>query len=1372
MQPTTTRPYQFEGNLFVSDITHDLISGDFKGQLPQDFQLDEKDKLTDEIALAWDIAKAHWVAFQKALNRLDESDAATSLTREQWVLPLLRTLGYDPFYTSKAEVIDGQTFAISHRAGQRQGYKPEQFVGEQRATQWEGSYDIAGTADLSNKPPLHIVGCRVKLEKRSPSGTPRISAHGLMQEYLNRTEHLWGVVTNGYQWRLLRDSNLITRLTYVEFDLQQILNGENFAEFGLFYRLFHRSRLPQGMDDADKCLLEYYHQQTLQQGGRVRDKLRDGVESAIERLGNGFLEHPKNDKLRAKCAAGEINPIEYYRQLLMLIYRLLFLMVAESRDLMLTDGDPEQRRIYQKYYSVERLRRLAERPSFQREGFQDLWRGLLVTFKLFDENWRGQVLGLSPLNGDLFGSTALSYIDDYAIDNYDLLRAIRDLSLYEHQSSRGQAKQLRRVNYEALDVEELGSVYESLLDFHPQILLPLDKGVGGIFRFELIKGSDRKSTGSYYTPPELVAQLIKTALEPVISEKLANVTTIPEKEAALLSITICDPSCGSGHFLLAAARRLGKELARVRTGEHQPGLEHIRPATRDVIQNCIYGVDLNPLAVDLCKVALWIEGYNKGYPLSFLDHRIKCGNSLVGVMDLDCLKEGIPEGAYTAVTGDNKAVATKLKKRNKEECKQLGQQNLFDTPVIQAERDRYTQNASEIGLTSEITASDVRAKQERYQASRRDSSWYRDYTLCNLWTAAFFMPLVSDLLPTTETLDRLMSGAPNPAVKEIADTVNKLAVEKFFFHWCLEFPEVFQDGGFSCILGNPPWEMLQVAEKEFFAARDAEIANTKKANIRKQLIKELPSHNPQLLQAFETAKYDANAQNRFIRESSRFTLTAVGKLNTYSIFAETIKKLINDDGIAGAILPTGIATDDSCKNFFGDLIKKGNLISLFDFSNKKSEDQSSLESEIVDHEKAIKVKKKPRKNEDDHDCFFPNVDDRYKFSLFCVLNRTFKNPLFSFFLKNPRQLQDKRKVFTLSPEDISLVNPNTLTSPICRTYIDVELTKKIYASVPILENKSTGENSWGVSFKQGLFNMSSDSNLFQDNPSPNCLPLYEGKMLHQFDHRWATYEVLDVRDVALAEKQDPDFRVTPRYWVNKQEVDNKLAGKWDKQWLLAFRDITNATNERTSIASLLPRVGLGNNAPIMILEENDAGLVSCLQANLSSLVFDFVTRHKVGGTHMNFFIVKQLPVLPPESYTPQDIEFISSRVLELVYTAWDMQPFAQDMGYQGAPFVWNPERRALLRAELDAKYAKLYGLTRDELRYILDPSDVYGAEFPSETFRVLKSKEMKEYGEYRTQRLVLAAWDRQHDDGFMNSQAHKHYPPMSQEAVGVYKVGN
>ena len=349
-------------------------------------------------------------------------------------MPLLRSLGYDPVYVARAEVVEGQTYAISHRA------EPG-----------------------DDKPPIHIVGCHIRLEERPPTGRPRLSAHALVQEYLNQTEHLWSVVTNGLRWRLLRDSTLMTRLTYVEFDLEQILNGENFAEFGLFYRLFHRSRLPEGMEDADECLLEFYHQESVQQGGRVRDRLRDGVEFALKTLGTGFLQHPQSQELREKIESGTLSEKDYYRQLLLLIYRLLFLMVAESRNLLLSADDPEKSRIYREYYSIERLRALVERPSWRREGFQDLWQGLRVTFQLFDENWRGQVLGLSPLNGDLFGSHTLSDLENCSIDNHDLSLALRQLSLYEQKS------QLRRVNYGALDVEELGSVYESLLEFHPQV---------------------------------------------------------------------------------------------------------------------------------------------------------------------------------------------------------------------------------------------------------------------------------------------------------------------------------------------------------------------------------------------------------------------------------------------------------------------------------------------------------------------------------------------------------------------------------------------------------------------------------------------------------------------------------------------------------------------------------------------------------------------------------------------------------------------------------------------------------------------------------------------------------------------------------------
>ncbi|GAB4371183.1 MAG: hypothetical protein Kow00121_12510 [Elainellaceae cyanobacterium] len=1460
---------QIEGNLIAPDLTGELLVGNFKGQAIEDFGFSKADKLADEIAVAWGDAKAYWAAFQRALGRLPEDDLATSVTREQWAVPLLRSLGYEPIYTAKAEVVDGQTYAISHR-----------------------------TNPGEDKPPVHILGCRVGLEQRPPSGTPRLSAHALMQEYLNRTEHLWGVVTNGLQWRLLRDSSLMTRLTYIEFDLEQILNGENFAEFGLFYRLFHRSRLPQGMEDADECLLEFYHQETLQQGGRVRDRLRDGVEKALIQLGTGFLQHPENEALRQRLMPSPPTPLpegegsfrspfslgdkglgdegtlshtDYYRQLLKLIYRLLFLMVAESRDLLLDRQDAEKGRIYREYYSIDRLRAMAERPTWRREGFQDLWQGLRVTFRLFDENWRGKLLGLSPLNGDLFGSKSLLDLDQCAIDNHDLLLSVRYLSLYEQKG------QLRRVNYGALDVEELGSVYESLLDFHPQVTQRQ-----GIYEFQLVVGSDRKTTGSYYTPPELVGQLIKSALEPVIEAKLQSAltpqpplplgegkeeqekweiskatqkkmqevarqfrkeptaseailwealrnrkfenrkfrrqhpigtfivdffcheerlilevdggvhttqkeldrqrqelleslglrflrvtseeveTSLPNvlekihqaflpsspspfslgekgdrklpslsgrgvggegkslqqlQEQALLSLKICDPACGSGHFLLAAARRVGKELARVRTGEAQPGVQALRQAIRDVIQHCIYGVDLNPLAVDLCKVALWIEGLCHGVSLNFLDHRIKCGNSLVGVLDLDCLKEGIPDEAYKAVTGDDKKLSSSVKKTNKQEKKALEQGQLslvFD--VLEQDREQYAESSREIGKIRDNDPPTVREKEEKYRRSRHLVSWLRDYSACNLWTAAFFMPITEQnlaLLPTSAALENLLQG--NWTTQKIVDAANQLAEEKRFFHWALEFPDVFEQGGFDCVLGNPPWERIKLQEKEFFASRSVEIANAANKSEREKLIEELPKNNPVLAKSFKSAKRDAEAQSKFIRESQRFPLTAVGDVNTYAVFAETVRNIISINGRVGIIVPTGIATDDTCKKFFGNLTQKRNLASLYDFENREN--------------------------------LFDGVGHgRFKFSLLSISGNRVEETRFAFFATNVKHLENPKRVFQLSPQDITLLNPNTLTCPVLRTKADAELTRKAYQHVPVLENENTGENYWNISFMR-MFDMSNDSYLFSTEASDGSVPLYEAKMFWHFNHRYGDYadypedskntSLPDIPDARLA---DPKYKITPRYWVNKTEVENRLADKWNKDWLLAFRKTCRSTDERTAIFSIIPRTAINDKAPL-VFSSKSTNLIICFLANANSLVFDFITRQKAGGTDLSLFIVKQLPVIPPDRYSQTDIDFISSRVLELVYTAYDLKPFAQDMGYDGEPFIWNPERRALLRAELDAYYAKLYGLTRDELRYILDPADVYGPDFPSETFRVLKNNEIKQFGEYRTQRLVLEAWD-------------------------------
>jgi hypothetical protein len=1281
-------------------LTEDLLAGELKGQNPEDFGLKKTDKLADEIALAWGDAKAYWDAFQRALSRVAENDPATTITREQWAIPLLRSLGHDLVYVVKAEVVDGQTYAISHRAGS----------GE-------------------HKPPIHIIGGRVRLEQRPPSGTPRLSAHALVQEYLNRTEHLWAIVTNGLRWRLLRDSSLMTRLAYVEFDLEQILNGENFAEFSLFYRLFHRSRLPEGIEDVDECLLEFYHQESLQQGGRVRDRLRDGVEKALKFLGTGFVQHPANQGLREKLESGCLTDTTYYRQLLMLIYRLLFLMVAESRGLLLSTDDVEKARIYREYYSIERLRAMAERPSWRREGFQDLWQGLRVTFQLFDENWRGQLLGLSPLNGDLFGSYALLDIDDCAIDNHDLMQALQELSLYE------QKRQKRRVNYGALDVEELGSVYESLLEFHPQVVKPAaDTGCQG-WEFRLVVGSDRKTTGSYYTPPELVGQLIKSALEPVIEDRLKSLgegATVTAQEAALLRLKVCDPACGSGHFLLAAARRVGKELARVRTGEPQPGSEPLRQAIREVIQHCIYGVDLNPLAVDLCKVALWLEGLCRGLSLNFLDHRIKCGNSLVGVLDLDCLKEGIPDGAYTAVTGDDKTIASQMKKSNKKALKDIEQgQFSLELESTFEDREEYAKAWREIEGMKDDDPAAVRQKQAKYEHGRHLKSWLRDRSACNLWTAAFFMPLTEQhlqLLPTSAALENLLKG--NWTTQTVVDAADRLAEEKRFFHWPLEYPEVFEQGGFDCVLGNPPWEKINLKDEEFFAASHPEITNAPTKAKRKSMIEMLKISDLKEYSRYQEEQQLHDAWSIFFRESGFYPLTGVSRINLYSVFAELGLKNICGQGRLSFVIASGIVTDDNNKNFFEYLIDNNCLVQVLDFENRES--------------------------------IFPGVHKSYKFCLFCAggLEIQQKSADFAFYLTKTAHINDESRHFTLSPEELFLINPNTKTCPTFKNNIEAELVKKIYKRVKAwcLHEIS---NDWPGK-PRTPFNMSNDSNLFlnkqdlleQDGNvgeigefvigSEIYFPVYESKFIHQFEHRYSTFsdvseeyiESGNSRESQFNELQNTNYCVEARFWLKEKILKERYPGKW----FVSYRMIARATDERSSIASIIPARPCSHSLTIIAHLNCVNALVLC--SNMNSLVYDFIARQKIPGTNFNHWIWKQLPLISPNDMSRADIDFIAPRVLELTYTAWDLQPFAQDMGYDGEPFIWNPDRRALLRAELDAYYSHLYGLTRDELRYILDPADIYGPDFPSETFRVLKNNEMKQFGEYRTQRLVLEAWDK------------------------------
>ena len=544
------------------------------------------------------------------------------MTADRWLLPLWKVLGYGTLDKAQPFVLDEKTYPVSH-------------------TRYHS--------------PIHLVSFRQDLDKRVEIEGKQFSPHGLVQEFLNRSEsHLWGFVSNGLKLRILRDNIRLTRQAFVEFDLQAMFEGKQYADFALLWRVCHESRV--NAEKPEQCWLERWSKVAAEQGLRALDQLRNGVENAVKALGRGFLSCPANTELKAALKNNRLSPKDYYRQLLRVVYRFLFLFVAEDRELLFDPAasDAAKER-YLRFYSTAKLRRKAER--LRGTPHTDLFECLsLVLTKLGKSGCLD--LGLPALGG-LFDPTRTPNLSDCRLANTDLLEAIRALAVI----SDGQVR--RSVDYRNLGAEEFGSVYESLLE-----LLPRFDPDAITFTLQMASGNERKTTGSHYTPTSLIMCLLDSALDPVLAEAAKQ----PNAEAAILNLKVCDPACGSGHFLIAASHRIAKKLASVRTQEEEPAPDAVRHALRDVIGHCIFGVDINPMAVELCQVALWMESLEPGKPLSFLDHHIQCGNSLLGTTPA-LLAKGIPDEAFEPIEGDEKKFCAALKKQNKDERR--GQGSLF-----------------------------------------------------------------------------------------------------------------------------------------------------------------------------------------------------------------------------------------------------------------------------------------------------------------------------------------------------------------------------------------------------------------------------------------------------------------------------------------------------------------------------------------------------------------------------------------------------------------------------------------------------------------------------------------------------------------------
>ncbi|MCZ7620316.1 MAG: SAM-dependent methyltransferase [Myxococcota bacterium] len=863
-------------------------------------------------------------------------------------------------------------------------------------------------------------------------------------------------------------------------------------------------------------------------------------------------------------------------------------------------------------------------------------------------------------------------------------------------------------------------------------------------------GSERKTTGSYYTPDSLVQCLLETALDPVLDDACGR----PDPEAALLALSVCDPACGSGHFLIAAARRIARRLAQVRTGDPEPDPEALRHALRDVIGQCLYGVDLNPMAVELCKVSLWLEALEPGRPLSYLDHQIQCGNSLLGTTP-GLLANGLPDAAFEPIEGDDKQIASALKKRNRAERQEDAQQQTMFGAFVRDAGGEYGTLASQAASLRALADDDIaalRRKEQAFTALARSETYRQGRLLADAWCAAFVWPKQKGApdAPTAEVLRRLGEGAEQVPAATRAE-IARLAGSYRFFHWHLAFPELFGtgaggagEGGFDVVLSNPPWERIKLQEKEFFATRHPGVASAPNAAARRREIDRLREEDPALHAEFLAARRAAEGESHFVRRSGRYPLCGRGDVNTYAVFAESMRDLVAPTGRVGAIVPSGIATDDTTKFFFQDLSERGSLASLYDFENARP--------------------------------IFPGVHRSYKFSLVTLSGSgrpVREGAELAFFLHDPTELADDERRFRLSAADLALLNPNTRTCPIFRSRRDAELTKWIYRRVPVLVREGPPEeNPWGASFTR-LFDMSNDSGLFRtreqleqdgwtlegnifEKDGERMLPLYEGRLGHQFNHRFAQQPDGQLVEVGRKELSDPNFLVETHYWVNEgatlERLDRRDLGC--RSALLGFRRVARDTDERTCIATLF---GFGAASYGWILSLGpDASALTSLLATYNSFSFDYLLRSSLSQPSIPQGVFEQVACPRPDVYRrtsswsgPENVEdWLRPRVLELTYTAWDLAPFAQDLGYDGPPFRWDEARRFQLRCELDAAFLHLYLGPPEDWQTNAPPEPPRRLPHPRaaaahilDSFPIVQRKDEATHGEYRTKRVILEIYD-------------------------------
>ncbi len=1229
-----------------------------------------------------------------------------------------------------------------------------------------------------------------QLDAREASGRARTGTpHGQMLRYLRTADSVtdgrlrWGILTDGGVWRIYDQRARPRSSGYFEADLAELIvdDGDGLRTFYLLFR--RQSFVVQPGYTAT------FLETALAEGRRYEQQVAQDLSSVV-------FERAFPRLVEALAGAGGADLAQVRQAALILLYRLLFVLYAEDRGLLPVNDSRYDDYGLRKRVRDDIARRMAEGDTFS-DRAANYYDRVMTLSRQIDAG--DDSIGLPPYNGGLFASDAAPLLESAHLSDAAFAPIVYDLSHAEIDNRR------QFVNYRDMSVQQLGSIYERLLEREP-----VRNSRGEIETRP--NPYARKDSGSFYTPQELVDLILDQTLKPLAEERLEAFEDQARELAsdrrpkhqrrddlrrldpaeAVLELKVLDPAMGSGHFLVTAVDFLADYIADMieyvpavpewldgDDAYESPLVERVAAIRRDLLQRardanwvmddsqlsdqtiirrmvlkrCIYGVDKNPLTVELAKVSLWLHSFTVGAPLSFLDHHLRCGDSLLGLRVLEAHKDFERLGGLSA----SNAIQ--------------GAENATDGMHL-------------IERLSDADVAEVRQSAGLFKDVERATADLRgvlDFLGGLGWQTAGLRRRAQAIVEgaVVEALGRESSiafdllargpGAADESItqdgiwREFADRwtqARSIADREEFLHWEVAFPGVWRgwqsfrpEGGFDAVIGNPPWDRIKLQEVEWFATRDPAIARAPTAAARKAAIKELrdqsglapsplesdslspgeragvrgdPAAN--LVAAYDAAKQRAESLARVIRASRQYPLLGGGDINLYSLFVERAMGLVKPDGFVGLLTPSGIYADKTAARFFKTVSTGARVGGLFDFENKK--------------------------------IFFKDIHASFKFCalIFGGTKRTFDETACAFFLHDAATINDPDRCFPLSPDDFARVNPNTGTAPVFRTRRDAEITRRIYANHPVLVDRSSGEERrvWPVKYVR-MFDMANDSHLFRTaaqledegfypvqgnrwkRGNARYLPLYQGRMIHQFDHRASSVRVnpqnitnpyLSI-PVTANQHANPEFHADAQHFVPDREVCSTMPE--GTGWTIAYRRIARPTDVRTMIAATAPRAGFSDSAFLLMPEVDFAAHQACLLiANLNSLAFDFVTRQKMHGTNLSWYLLEQLPVVAPDVYDSRfgDVtaaDLVRDHVLRLTYTAHDMEPFARDLGYGGPPFIWDEEERRHLRARLDALYFHLYGLDRDDAGYVLD------------TFPIVRREDEAQFdGRYRTKELILA----------------------------------